>query len=34
MMALGAVLINNSTLTPQETSGKIVAEIKRRLKLE
>jgi cytidylate kinase len=31
MIPLGAVVINNSTLTPQETSGKIIAEVKRRL---
>src|SRR5207253_6183193 len=31
MIPLGAIVINNSTLSPQETSGKIIAEIKRRL---
>src|SRR5437667_9273946 len=31
MIPLGAIVINNSTLTPQETSGKIIAEVKRRL---
>jgi len=31
MIPLCAVVINNSTLTPQETSGKIIAEVKRRL---
>jgi len=34
MIPLGAIVINNSTLTPQETSGKIIAEVKRRLKHE
>src|SRR5438552_6352170 len=32
MIALGAMVINNSTLTPEETSGKIIAEVKQRLK--
>jgi len=31
MVALGATVINNSNLTPEETSSKIIAEIKRRL---
>jgi hypothetical protein len=34
MIPLGAMVINNSTLTSQETSGKIIAEIQRRLKHE
>src|SRR5712692_2799196 len=32
MIPLGAMVINNSLLTPQETSGKIIAEVKAKLK--
>jgi cytidylate kinase len=31
MIPLGAMVINNSGETPEETSGKIIAETKRRL---
>jgi cytidylate kinase len=31
MVPLGAKVINNSGLTPEQTSGLIIAEIKRRL---
>lgn len=33
MIALGAMVINNSGETPEHTSGRIIAEIKRRMKL-
>jgi cytidylate kinase len=32
MIPLGALVINNSNLTSQETSGRIIAEVKKRLK--
>ena len=32
MIPLGAVMINNSSLSPQETSGRIITEIRKRLK--
>jgi cytidylate kinase len=32
MIPLGAIVINNSNLTSQETSGRIIAEVKARLK--
>src|SRR5436853_7291619 len=32
MISLGAVVINNSTLTSEETSGRIIAEVNARLK--
>src|SRR5712691_9267407 len=32
MIPLGAMIINNSNLTPQETSGRIIAEVKKQLK--
>ena len=32
MIALGAMVINNSNLSSEETSGRIIAEIKERLK--
>jgi cytidylate kinase len=32
MIPLGAMVINNSTLTSEETSGRIIAEIEKRLK--
>ena len=34
MIALGAKVINNSEMTSEQTSGLIIAEIKKRLKLE
>lgn len=34
MIPLGAMVINNSLLTPQETSGKIIAEVRKRLHRE
>jgi cytidylate kinase len=34
MVPLGAMVINNSLLTPQETSGKIIAEVRKRLHRE
>jgi cytidylate kinase len=34
MIALGARVINNSNLTSEETSGRIIAEIKERLKMD
>jgi cytidylate kinase len=34
MIPLGAMVINNSLLTPEETSGKIIAEVKNRLHRE
>ena len=34
MIALGATVINNSEMTSEQTSGLIIAEMKRRLKLE
>jgi cytidylate kinase len=34
MIALGAKVINNSEMTSEQTSGLIIAEMKRRLKLE
>jgi hypothetical protein len=30
MVPLGATVINNSNMTPEETSAKIIAEIQRR----
>ncbi len=32
MIPLGAVMINNSNLSPEETSGRIITEIRKRLK--
>ncbi len=32
MIALGAVVINNSAMTPEQTSARILEEVRKRLK--
>jgi len=34
MIPLGATVINNSTMTSEETSAMIIAEVKRKLKMQ